>query len=544
MKKNIILRSALCLTLAASMLTMGACKSKDTTDDTTAASGDEQTAPVYYTDTPGSVKKSETVYVNMSNSGEVKDITVTDWLHTDKGQVKVSDTSSLKNITNVKSDIKPVIEDDGLTWHMDTTDLYYSGKSNKTLPVNIKIDYSLDGKSISAEKLAGKSGKVEIKITVENNLYKTEKINGKNVKIYNPIAIVGGMVLPEGQFENMSLANGKLVGDGTKQIALIVSLPGINETLGLDELEIEKLDFVTEFVLTADVTDFSLGNMYFAAVPLSMLGTELKIPNSLNDLQTTLAQLKDLESALNSMDPNNVVANLLTDQAKLDELVSTMNDAITLYQDNRVLFEVLPKYATAENVEKFKKLFDSLDSEELKEVVTLLNNPVLQKFFKDLPELAQNMNDVMPLIEEFSKDMSDPKVQKAINNLPQTLEQFSAIEKTVEENKELIDALAELMSEDNVEKLNKLLDTVNSGDYAGKLQEYGVLAEDADEMIDKLQLMISYGATYDIYTEKTAGTESNVMFVYQTSPISAKEVEEETTQTTEELPWYKKIFNR
>ncbi len=544
MKKNIILRSALCLTLAASMLTMGACKSKDTTDDTTAASGDEQTAPVYYTDTPGSVKKSETVYVNMSNSGEVKDITVTDWLHTDKGQVKVSDTSSLKNITNVKSDIKPVIEDDGLTWHMDTTDLYYSGKSNKTLPVNIKIDYSLDGKSISAEKLAGKSGKVEIKITVENNLYKTEKINGKNVKIYNPIAVVGGMVLPEGQFENMSLANGKLVGDGTKQIALIVSLPGINETLGLDELEIEKLDFVTEFVLTADVTDFSLGNMYFAAVPLSMLGTELKIPNSLNDLQTTLAQLKDLESALNSMDPNNVVANLLTDQAKLDELVSTMNDAITLYQDNRVLFEVLPKYATAENVEKFKKLFDSLDSEELKEVVTLLNNPVLQKFFKDLPELAQNMNDVMPLIEEFSKDMSDPKVQKAINNLPQTLEQFSAIEKTVEENKELIDALAELMSEDNVEKLNKLLDTVNSGDYAGKLQEYGVLAEDADEMIDKLQLMISYGATYDIYTEKTAGTESNVMFVYQTSPISAKEVEEETTQTTEELPWYKKIFNR
>ncbi|MGN0544336.1 MAG: hypothetical protein ACI4I0_02090 [Acutalibacteraceae bacterium] len=544
MKKNIILRSALCLTLAASMLTMGACKSKDTTDDTTAASGDEQTAPVYYTDTPGSVKKSETVYVNMSNSGEVKDITVTDWLHTDKGQVKVSDTSSLKNITNVKSDIKPVIEDDGLTWHMDTTDLYYSGKSNKTLPVNIKIDYSLDGKSISAEKLAGKSGKVEIKITVENNLYKTEKVNGKNVKIYNPIAVVGGMVLPEGQFENMSLANGKLVGDGTKQIALIVSLPGMNETLGLDELEIEKLDFVTEFVLTADVTDFSLGNMYFAAVPLSMLGTELKIPNSLNDLQTTLAQLKDLESALNSMDPNNVVANLLTDQAKLDELVSTMNDAITLYQDNRVLFEVLPKYATAENVEKFKKLFDSLDSEELKEVVTLLNNPVLQKFFKDLPELAQNMNDVMPLIEEFSKDMSDPNVQKAINNLPQTLEQLSAIEKTVEENKELIDALAELMSEDNVEKLNKLLDTVNSGDYAGKLQEYGVLAEDADEMIDKLQLMISYGATYDIYTEKTAGTESNVMFVYQTSPISAKEVEEETTQTTEELPWYKKIFNR
>lgn len=256
MKKNFILKSALCLTLAASILTMGACKSTGDNGDTTSASGDEQPAPVYYTDTPGSVKKSETVYVNMDNGGKVKDITVTDWLHTDKGQVKVSDTSSLKNITNVKSNIKPVSENGGITWHMDTTDLYYSGKSNKELPVKIDIKYFLDGKEMSAKKISGKSGKVEIKISVENNLYKTEKINGKNVKIYNPIAVVGGMVLPEGQFRNMTLTNGKLIGDGTKQIALVVSMPGINETLGLDKLNIEDLNFATEFTLSAYVENF------------------------------------------------------------------------------------------------------------------------------------------------------------------------------------------------------------------------------------------------------------------------------------------------
>ena len=298
MKKNFILKSALCLTLAASILTMGACKSTGDNGDTTSASGDEQAAPVYYTDVPGSVKKSETVYVNMDNSGDVKDITVTDWLHTDKGQVKVSDTSSLKNITNVKSNIKPVSENGGITWHMDTTDLYYSGKSNKELPVKINIKYFLDGKEMSAKKISGKSGKVEIKISVENNLYKTEKINGKQVKIYNPIAVVGGMILPEGQFQNMTLTNGKLVGDGTKEIALIVSMPGMNETLGLDKLNIEDLNFVTEFTLSAEVENFSLGNMYFAAVPISMLGSEIQLPNSLNDLQTTLGQLKELEKAL------------------------------------------------------------------------------------------------------------------------------------------------------------------------------------------------------------------------------------------------------
>ena len=99
----------------------------------------------------------------------------------------------------------------------------------------------------------------------------TVKKNGKQVKIYNPIAVVGGMILPEGQFQNMTLTNGKLVGDGTKEIALIVSMPGMNETLGLDKLNIEDLNFATEFTLSAEVENFSLGNMYFAAVPISCL---------------------------------------------------------------------------------------------------------------------------------------------------------------------------------------------------------------------------------------------------------------------------------
>ena len=76
-------------------------------------------------------------------------------------------------------------------------------------------------------------------------------------------------------------------------------------------------------------------------------------------------------------------------------------------------------------------------------------------------------------------------------------------------------------------------------------QKYGVLAEDADDLIAKLQSMISYGASYDIYTEKTAGTESNVMFIYQTAPIaSSRSASTATTDTTESLPWYKKIFKK
>lgn len=545
MKKNIF-KSVLCLMLAAAMLlSLTACKGNDSQDDTTSDLDDGQESVAYYTDIADSVKKTETVYVNTDASGRVSDITVTDWIHTDKAQVKVNDKSSLENITNVKSDRKPVKENDGITWHMDTTDIYYSGKSNKTLPVNIKIKYFLDGKEISADKIAGKSGRVEMHITVENTLYKTEKINGEEVKVYNPIAVVGGMILPESKFTNAALQNGKLIGDGTKEIALIVSMPGMNETLGLDKLNIDELDFATEFTLTADVENFSMDNMYFAAVPLSALGSELQMPDSISDLQTTLGQLKDLEKALNSMDPSGVITSLMTDKTKINELVSTMNEAVELYQNNRVLFEVLPKYMTQDNIEKFKKLFNSLDPDELKEVISLLNNPVLQRFFKQLPEIAENMNDIMPLIEELSKDMSDPEVQKAINNLPKTLEQLSDIQKTLDDNQELIDALTQLMSKDNVAKLNKLIDSLSTGDYAGKLEQYGVLADDADDLIARLQAMLTYSGEYDIYTEKAEGMESSVMFVYQTAPVAAKsEKNASTTETTEALPWYKKIFKK
>ena len=265
----------------------------------------------------------------------------------------------------------------------------------------------------------------------------------------------------------------------------------------------------------------------------------------MNELQTSLGQLKDLESAISTIDPNKILSTLLTDPNKISELTGMINEAVELYENNKVLFEVLPKYMTQENLDKFKKLFDSIDPDEIKAVVELINNPLIQSFFKDLPQLAENMNEVMPLLEELSKDMSDPEVAKAIENLPQTVEQLSKIQGTIEENRELIDALTELMSDDNIDKLESLLQTLRSGNYAGKLKEYGILAEDADALISKLSAMLEYGSEYDIYTEKAPGMTSNVMFVYQTPPIEQKvQQEESTAQTTEELPWYKKIFSK
>ena len=56
--------------------------------------------------------------------------------------------------------------------------------TDKELPLETKITYTLDGKEISAKDLAGKSGKVSIKIEYKNKSAKEEYINGKYETMY------------------------------------------------------------------------------------------------------------------------------------------------------------------------------------------------------------------------------------------------------------------------------------------------------------------------------------------------------------------------
>ena len=49
------------------------------------------------------IKKEESVYVNLDSSGNVEKKTVTNWIHSDKGNIDVEDETSLKNIENIKN---------------------------------------------------------------------------------------------------------------------------------------------------------------------------------------------------------------------------------------------------------------------------------------------------------------------------------------------------------------------------------------------------------------------------------------------------------
>ena len=204
------------------------------------------------------IGKEETVYVLADSTGKERKVIVSDHLINDENKDTIEDASTLKDIENVKGD--ETFKQDGskLTWQADGNDIYYQGTSTKETPVSQTITYSLDGKEVKPEELAGKSGKVTIRFDYINNETVKTKIGGKEEEIYVPFAAISGMVLDD-SFSNVKVTNGKVISDGKNNIVVGYALPGLKESLDVDDSDFDGDVSIPDYVeVTADVENFSL----------------------------------------------------------------------------------------------------------------------------------------------------------------------------------------------------------------------------------------------------------------------------------------------
>ena len=253
--------------------------------------------------TESPAQKDETVYVIAGADGSVEKIIVSDWLRNNAGSDTLTDVSDLKDIENVKSDAGYQMQQDGaLVWDAAGDDLYYQGIGEKALPVDLHVTYLLDGKEIRAEDLAGKSGRVTIRYSYTNNQYQTVEINGRQEKIYVPFGMLTGLMLDNERFRNISVSNGKLIGDGDRTIVVGFALPGMQENLAIDR---EKLELPDTVEITADVTDFRLGmavtvaaNGLFNGIDTSHLDSIDELTDGIGQMQEAMTQLTDGSSQL------------------------------------------------------------------------------------------------------------------------------------------------------------------------------------------------------------------------------------------------------
>ena len=202
----------------------------------------------------------------------------------------VSDTESVYVLTDAVGEVEKIIVSDR-SRDADGTEQSRRVEAQQELPVETRFSYRLDGKEISPEELAGKSGAVEIRIDYINHASELREINGKAETLYTPFLMLSALVLDNEHFSNVVIENGKLVSDGTRTLALGYALPGMQESLALpEELELTVPDHVT---LRADVTEFSLGSVYTLAATELVGDYDENDPEAVEKLLPSVQDLSD-----------------------------------------------------------------------------------------------------------------------------------------------------------------------------------------------------------------------------------------------------------
>lgn len=332
--------------------------------------------------------KDESVYLISDANGNVNKTIVVDHLKNKDKKDTLEDASNLSDIENVKGKEKFTQSGDKLTWQAGGKDIYYQGTATEEPPVTQKVTYYLDGKEISPEDLAGKSGKVKIRFDYTNTTSYTETVNGEKQTVSVPFAAITGLVLGDG-FENIEVTNGKAEVSDSSSVVLGYALPGLKDSLGIKDKDLDGDVNIPEYMeMTADVENFSMpAAMTFVVNASDYVSTDgidtSDLDDMINDLKDASTQLQDGSKTL-AEGTDTLADGLSTLQSKLGTFASgvgTLQNGLKTYTDGvSTLSGGLNKLNS--NVPTLSNGITTLNSsaKSLNDGVALLNATVSAKF--------------------------------------------------------------------------------------------------------------------------------------------------------------------
>lgn len=256
---------------------------------------------------PISPEKEEVVYVLLDASGAAKEFYVVNSFETGTGG-RITDYGAYSEVQNLSNALPIGQNGDALTLDTDAGKFYYQGLlSSAELPWNISIRYYLDGVELQAKALAGRSGKLEIALSITENMAATGRF-------YEGCALQLSVTLDTGLAENI-VAEGATVANAgaNKQLAYTV-LPGSGLSAHI----------------YADVQDFEMER-------ISINGMKMKLDISVDTSEFTdgIDELKDGIGKLNdgTWELSDGVGSLYDAARKMANGVSEYADGVSTFDD-------------------------------------------------------------------------------------------------------------------------------------------------------------------------------------------------------------------
>lgn len=269
----------------------------------------EQANVIKHSDNAG---KEETVYVLLDANGNQNETIVSEWLKNPEGAETVYDTSFLSDMEVVKGTASfTQNEDNSVIWNADGGDIYYQGKTDKEAPVSVSVTYELDGTRVDASAIDRANGHLKVTYDYANNASKEIIIQGDTRTVFQPFAMISGAMFDNEKATNITVTNGKAINSGDYTIVFGMAMPGLKESLGIDD---EKIHIPESVTIEADVVDFSMPMTVTVASNNALAELGLDDFDSLDELKEKTEQLEDgMSQLMDGADQLNDGMNTLSD---------------------------------------------------------------------------------------------------------------------------------------------------------------------------------------------------------------------------------------
>ena len=393
-----------------------------------------------------SSEKEEVIYANLTSSGDVEKIYAVN-IFEDKDIVDYGVYETVKNMNTMD---KINYSNGKITIQNSEDKLYYQGimKQNTEMPWTIKVRYKLDGVEYAPSELAGKSGKLEISISIKEN---------KNCKknFFENYALQTVVQLDTNLCENIKSDEATMANvGGLKQLTYTI-LPG-------NEKDIK---------ITSDVTDFEMSEIQVNGINLN-----LGLDKDSIDTSSLTGELDKLKDAVNDLDDG---ANELNDGAKkLDDGAVTLTDGIKTIQDGLDQLNSKSSSLTSGSSEVLSAL---------KTIQSSLNN--VSTSSKDLKQLSSASTSIKSGIDSLVKGLKT--VDSSIDTYNSSLKKagLNSASELAQKNKQAISALGITSTQ------RKLYSAYTSGGSQAVSAELAKLAQAGDSEAVALYKQVSAGNT-------------------------------------------------
>ena len=442
-----------------------------------------QTTEVY------ALTKEENVYAKLNESGNVKNISVSEHLYDYNGN-KINDKTSLKDIENVNGNEKFTQNGENLLWETSGNNIYYRGQYEKDLPIGVNVKYYLDGEEKNVNDILGKKGNIKIVLNYINNSYKKMSINGKSEKIYAPYTIITTSILNNNDNKNIKVTNGKIIDNGVNSVVVAISSPGLYESL-----KVKELKSINEVEITYDTDCFELNSIYSVATTdlfndnnLDMLDEMNKLYKSINLLQSNMDTIveasKKLSDGSNQMD------------AGITELNNRIQDLTKKYQ-----------YYRSQDKNTLKEELINIIEKNINTITPALEEDITNETSKIIKENKEELESAVII---YTKKNTKMVIDEEINRIVKELDVSSLMEKVINSNlynllkndREVVE-ISNMLKEDINKELiniinsefNNINDNINNNmsesereKYINDIaQKYGVTYEQAKGIVGEVQ---------------------------------------------------------